>query len=53
MALKATSFISRLPQEDFEVGIAALRAHAVSMPEQEVAMDIDFFVFSNGEFGSV
>jgi ubiquinone/menaquinone biosynthesis C-methylase UbiE len=53
MALKATSFISRLPEADFQVGISALRAHAASMPEQAVEMDIDFFVFSNGEFGSV
>ena len=48
IALKATSFISRLPEEDFQVGMSALRSHAGSMGEQAVAMDIDFFVFHKG-----
>jgi len=47
MALKATSFISRLAEADFEAGISALRCHAARIAgEQEVAMDIDFFVFN-------
>ena len=46
IALKATSFISRLPEEDFQMGISALRSHAGSIgAEQEVSMNVDFFVF--------
>jgi ubiquinone/menaquinone biosynthesis C-methylase UbiE len=47
MALRATSFIAQLPEDEFDLGIAKLRAHANGAdPTEEVSLDIDFFVFN-------
>jgi ubiquinone/menaquinone biosynthesis C-methylase UbiE len=46
LAKRADSFLARLPDAEFEAGLAALRAHARhSDPHQAVFDDIDFFVF--------
>jgi ubiquinone/menaquinone biosynthesis C-methylase UbiE len=46
LAKRADSFLARLPDADFEAGMAALRAHARHCdPHQAVSEDIDFFVF--------
>jgi len=49
IALRATSFIARLPEEEFTAGIARLRAHTkVADPKEDISLDIDFFVFNKG-----
>jgi ubiquinone/menaquinone biosynthesis C-methylase UbiE len=45
LALRADSFIVRLPQSAFEVGMAALRAHAEREDPQQVVEHIHFFAF--------
>jgi SAM-dependent methyltransferase len=49
LALRADSFLARLPDAEFAAGMVALRAHARSRPRQEAVLeDIDFFVFGDG-----
>ena len=46
LALRADSFLARLPDADFETGLAALRAYAAGRPtSEEITERIDFFVF--------
>ncbi len=45
LALRADSFIVRLPAEEFEAGMAALRAHAAANAAEEITQQLDFFVF--------
>ena len=45
LALRADSFLARLPDAEFEAGIAALRAHATGREPEEITEPIDFFVF--------
>lgn len=45
LALRADSFLARLPDGEFEVGMAALRAHAAAAAPEAITEDIDFFVF--------
>jgi ubiquinone/menaquinone biosynthesis C-methylase UbiE len=47
LALRANSFLARLSAEEFETGIARLRAYAeVEDPKQDVFEEIAFFVFN-------
>ena len=46
MALRADSFVARLPDDDFETGMTVLRAYAEhEAPGEPVTEDVDFFVF--------
>jgi hypothetical protein len=46
LAMRADSFLARLPAAEFESGMAALRAHARrSDPSEAVMEDIHFFAF--------
>jgi SAM-dependent methyltransferase len=45
LALRADSFLARLPDAEFEAGIAALRAHAKGREPEEITERIDFFAF--------
>jgi hypothetical protein len=45
LALRADSLLARLPDSEFEAGMAALRAHAARSPPGEITERIDFFVF--------
>lgn len=46
MALRADSFVARLPDDDFAAGMTALRAYAEQQDTGEpVTEDVDFFVF--------
>lgn len=46
-SLRADSFLARLSDEDFEVGMAALRVHAAgTAPDVAVAEELDWFVFT-------
>jgi ubiquinone/menaquinone biosynthesis C-methylase UbiE len=46
LALRADSFIVRLPEAEFEAGIAALRAYAARGDAgEEIVQDIQFFMF--------
>jgi SAM-dependent methyltransferase len=46
LALRADSFLARLPDEEFKAGLAALCAHARdSNPREEIIEHIHFFVF--------
>src|SRR5262245_16558068 len=46
LALRADSFLARLPDADFEAGLAALRAYAAGRPSHEqITEQIDLFVF--------
>jgi SAM-dependent methyltransferase len=48
-ALRADSFLARLPDSEFEQGMAALRAHLTKInPDQAVTEEIDWFVFTKG-----
>jgi SAM-dependent methyltransferase len=48
-ALRADSFLARLPDKEFEQGMAALRAHVAKInPDQAVTEEIDWFVFTKG-----
>jgi hypothetical protein len=44
-AMRADSFLARLPVAEFEAGMAALRAHARAYPHEAVIENIHFFVF--------
>jgi hypothetical protein len=45
--LRADSFLARLPNEDFDAAMAALRAHAAaSAADAPVSEDLDWFVFT-------
>src|ERR1700730_15506106 len=44
-AMRADSFLARLPVAEFEAGMAALRAHARVYPREAVMEDVHFFVF--------
>jgi ubiquinone/menaquinone biosynthesis C-methylase UbiE len=46
-SLRADSFLARVPDTDFEAGMAALRAHAADAAANEaVAEDLDWYVFT-------
>ena len=46
-ALRADSFLARLPDEEFAAGMARLRAHAAaSRPGEAVSEELDWFVFT-------
>jgi ubiquinone/menaquinone biosynthesis C-methylase UbiE len=46
-SLRADSFLARLSDEDFEAGMAALRAHAArTSPSSSVAEEVDWYVFT-------
>ncbi len=46
MAMRADSFLARLPDDDFRSGMTVLRAHAEDAdPGEPVTDDVDFFVF--------
>jgi len=45
VALRADSFLTRLPDEEFAAGMAELRAHAAQNVPEPVTEMIDFFVF--------
>jgi hypothetical protein len=45
LALRADSFLARLPDSAFHSGMAALRAHAAQSKPEEIVENIDFFVF--------
>jgi SAM-dependent methyltransferase len=45
MALRADSFLARLPDTEFEAGLTALRAHAAGSEPEEITELVDFFVF--------
>jgi ubiquinone/menaquinone biosynthesis C-methylase UbiE len=46
LALRADSFLARIPDADFETGMVTLRAHAATRsPQEQVTEVIDFFVF--------
>ena len=45
LALRADSFLARLPDEEFAAGVAKLRAHAAQSAPENVTEMIDFFVF--------
>ena len=45
LALRANSFLVRLPDEEFAAGMAQLRTHAAESPPEHITEMIDFFVF--------
>ena len=45
LALRADSFLARLPDSEFEAGLAALRAYASGRAPEAITEEIDFFVF--------
>ena len=45
LALRADSFLARLPDAEFEAGLAALRAYAKGREPEDITEEIDFFVF--------
>ena len=45
LALRADSFLARLPDEEFAAGMAKLRAHAAQSAPEHITEVIDFFVF--------
>jgi ubiquinone/menaquinone biosynthesis C-methylase UbiE len=45
LALRADSFLARLPDHEFAAGMTALRAHAARSEPEEITEMIDFFVF--------
>ena len=45
LALRADSFLARLPDEDFAAGMAKLRVHAAKSSPEQITEMIDFFVF--------
>lgn len=46
-ALRADSFLARLPDDEFDAGMAALRSHADKVdPSEPVTEEIDWFVFA-------
>jgi SAM-dependent methyltransferase len=45
MALRADSFLARLPDAEFEAGMVGLRAHAAAAAPEPITEEVDFFVF--------
>jgi ubiquinone/menaquinone biosynthesis C-methylase UbiE len=45
LALRADSFLARLPDEEFAAGLTKLRAHAAQSVPEHITEVIDFFVF--------
>ena len=45
LALRADSFLARLPDAEFAAGLAALRAYAKGREPEDIMEEIDFFVF--------
>jgi ubiquinone/menaquinone biosynthesis C-methylase UbiE len=45
LALRADSFLARLPDAEFEAGIGAMRAYAEGRPPEDIMEQVDFFVF--------
>ena len=46
MAMRADSFLARLPDDDFHAGMTLLRAHVEHAdPRETVTEEVDFFVF--------
>jgi ubiquinone/menaquinone biosynthesis C-methylase UbiE len=45
LALRADSFLARLPDREFESGLTALRAYASGRAPEAITEEIDFFVF--------
>jgi ubiquinone/menaquinone biosynthesis C-methylase UbiE len=45
LALRADSFLARLPDSEFAAGLAALRAYASGREPEAITEQIDFFVF--------
>jgi len=46
-SLRADSFLARLPDDDFDQGMAALRAHGAAIDQDDpVTEEIDWFVFT-------
>ena len=45
LALRADFFLARLPDAEFEAGLAALRAYAKGREPEDITEEIDFFVF--------
>ena len=45
LALRADSFLARLPDEEFAAGMAKLQAHAGQSASENITETIDFFVF--------
>ena len=45
LALRADSFLARLPDDEFAAGMAKLRAHAGRSASENITEMIDFFVF--------
>ena len=45
LALRADSFLARLPDAEFEAGLAALRAYAEGREPEDITEEIDFFAF--------
>jgi ubiquinone/menaquinone biosynthesis C-methylase UbiE len=45
LALRADSFLARLPDSEFHAGMTALRAHAARSEPEEIVEHIDLFVF--------
>jgi len=45
LALRADSFLARLPDSEFAAGLAALRAYAHGRAPEAITEQIDFFVF--------
>jgi ubiquinone/menaquinone biosynthesis C-methylase UbiE len=48
LALRADSFLARLPDHEFAAGLAALRAYASGRAPEAITEQIDFFVFERG-----
>lgn len=52
MALRADSFLARLPDTEFEANLAALRKHAAVSGPEEITVPVDFFVFERRRDGA-
>jgi hypothetical protein len=52
MALRADPFLARVPDTEFEAGLAALRKHAAVSGPEEITEPIDFFVFERRSDGA-
>ena len=52
MALRADSFLARLPDTEFEAGMAELRKHAAASGSEEITEPVDFFVFERRSDGA-
>jgi len=45
LALRADSFLARLPDAEFDAGLAALRTYAKRREPEDITEEVDFFVF--------